>query len=126
MTPEGRVKDDCKRWLDWVGAWYFMPVKHLYGRVGIPDIIICLYGHFVTVETKRPGNEDGSTAMQKECAKAVWDAGGTALVVSSVEKLKEYLYAHQSIGARLPARGSDGEPKETRRAAHASARTLRI
>lgn len=100
LTPEGKVKADMKAWLDSIGAWYFMPVKHLYGRVGIPDIIICLRGVFISVEAKRPGNEDGSTPTQKDCANAIRAAGGIAVVATSVaqlqERIKEYFDAHES------------------------------
>lgn len=126
MTPEGNVKSDIKAWLKWLGWWYFMPVKERYGRVGIPDFIINAAGYFLAVETKRPGNEDGATPRQKEELQAVRDSHGHAIVCTSLEQLKDYCYADQSIRARLPSRGSEGEPQAPRRAPHASARSLRI
>lgn len=126
MTPEGRVKDDIKRWLVWLGWWYLMPVKERHGRVGIPDFIICAGGIFLAVEAKRPGNEGGTTDRQDEELQAVRDSHGHAIVCASLEALKDYCYADQSIRARLPPRGSEGEPTASRAKAHASARTLCI
>jgi hypothetical protein len=123
-TPEGAVKDDVKAWLKEIGAWYFMPVKQFYGRVGIPDFIICMFGEFVAVETKRPGNERGSTERQKEEAVAIAVAGGIHLVISNVEQLKDVCYAHPSIKTKLPSRGSQGKPQAPSRAPRASARSL--
>ena len=125
-TPEGRVKDDVRDWLAEVGAWYFMPVKQFYGRVGIPDFIICMFGVFIAVETKRPGNEGGSTARQKEEAVAIAVAGGIHLVISNVEQLKDVCYAYESIRARLPSRSSARVPKAPRGTPNAAASALRI
>lgn len=126
MTPEGWVKKDIRRWFDWLGWWYLMPVKERHGRVGIPDFIVCAGGLFLAVEAKRAGNERGATDRQKEELQAVRDCHGRALVCASLEALKDYCYADQSIRARLPARGSEGEPQASSRAAHASTSALRI
>jgi hypothetical protein len=126
MTPEGWVKNDIKAWLDWLGWWYFMPVKQRFGRIGIPDFIICAGGIFLAVEAKRAGNERGATATQKEELAKVNACGGRGLVCASLETLKDYCYADESIRAQLPSRGSEGEPCPQGREARAAARTLRI
>ncbi len=126
MTPEGRVKKDIKAWLDWLGWWYLMPVKHQYGRTGIPDFIINAGGYFLAVETKKPGNAKGTTARQDEELAWVAKSKGRQLVCTGLEQLKDYCYADESIRAQLPARGSDGEPKASSRAAYATAGALRI
>lgn len=55
MTPEGKVKDDLKKYLDSLGpdCWYYMPVPMGYGKRGVPDFIICYRGFFLAPETKR-------------------------------------------------------------------------
>jgi len=125
-TPEGWVKHDVKAWLKWLDWWYLMPVKERHGRVGVPDFIICAAGTFLAVETKRPGNEGGVTQRQQDELAGIANCGGSTLVCTSLEQLKDYCYAHQSIREKLPARGSHGEPQAARGAAHAAARTLRI
>jgi hypothetical protein len=125
-TPEGNVKADIKAWLEWLGWWYLMPVKHTYGRVGIPDFLICAGGYFLAVETKRPGNEDGATPRQKEELQAVRTCGGWALVCTSLDQLKEFCYADPRIKEKLPSRGSEGEPQATSRAPRTSASQIRV
>jgi hypothetical protein len=124
VTPEGRVKDDIKRWLDWLGWWYLMPVKYRYGRVGIPDFVICAGGHFLAVETKRPGNEGGATQRQQDELLAVHNCGGSSLVCTSLEQLKDYCYANPRIKEKLPSRGSEGEPQAARAATRTPARSI--
>ena len=53
-TPEGKVKDDVKKYLDSIGAYYFMPVNQGYGQSTL-DFLVCHKGQFYGIETKRPG-----------------------------------------------------------------------
>lgn len=126
MTPEGWVKKDIKAWLNWLGWWYLMPVKERHGRVGVPDFIVCAGGIFLAIEAKRMGNERGATERQKEELAAVAQCGGRQLVCTGLEQLKDYCYADPSIQARLPRRGSQGEPQASSRASHAATSALRI
>lgn len=52
---------------------------------GLPDIIVCADGHFIGLETKRPGEEHNTSARQDYVHGLIRDAGGTAQVISSVE-----------------------------------------
>lgn len=81
MTPEGKVKEACKKYLKSIGAWYFMPVSNGMGQVGIPDIIICYRGRFVAIETKAPGKRANVTENQKRVMKAIQTVNGFAWVV---------------------------------------------
>lgn len=58
-----------------------------YGYNGIPDICGTIDGHFFGFEVKRPGGKP--TALQKEVIRRINAAGGTALVVTTVEQVKE-------------------------------------
>jgi hypothetical protein len=69
MTPEGKVKEACKKFLKERDAFFFMPVSNGMGQVGIPDIIIC-YGKRANV-----------TDNQKRIMENIRDAGGFAWVV---------------------------------------------
>ena len=51
-TPEGEIKDQVRKVLDEMGAYYFFPAANGYGRTGIPDVIACVGGHFVGIECK--------------------------------------------------------------------------
>jgi hypothetical protein len=87
MTPEGKVKEACKKYLKSIGAWYFMPVSNGMGQVGIPDIICCYRGIFVAIETKAPGKRNQVTANQERVIEAIRTADGYAWVVDNADDL---------------------------------------
>lgn len=65
----------------------------MYGRAGIPDIIACIDGHFYGFEVK---TEDGRpTKLQEATIRKILASGGTAMVVRSVEEVRN------AIGAPL-------------------------
>ncbi|MBQ6089433.1 MAG: VRR-NUC domain-containing protein [Firmicutes bacterium] len=58
----------------------------MYGTAGIPDIICCYKGRFYGFEVK---TEDGKpTELQKAMIRKIQKAGGTALVVRSVDEVR--------------------------------------
>ncbi len=79
MTPEGKVKTAVKRLLVAEGVYYFMPVSNGMGRHGIPDIICCVQGRFLAIETK--AGKGTATALQEREMQHIRDAGGYATVV---------------------------------------------
>jgi hypothetical protein len=78
-TPESKVKAEVKKILDSLGAYYFMPATHGYGRSGVPDICGCLNGRFFGIECK--AGKGKTTALQDRELKRISTAGGIALVV---------------------------------------------
>ena len=90
-TPEGKVKDACKKYLKSIGAWFFMPVSNGMGQVGIPDIICCYKGRFLAIETKAPGKRANTTPNQDRVIEAIKGADGWAIVVDNVEQLQEFI-----------------------------------
>jgi len=93
-TPEGKVKDACKKYLKSIGAWFFMPVSNGMGQVGIPDIICCYRGLFVAIETKAPGKINNTTPNQDRVIEAIRNTKGLAVVVDDVEQLKQFIVFH--------------------------------
>ena len=58
----------------------------MYGTAGIPDIIACINGHFCGFEVKTDvGNP---TKLQEATIRKILAAGGTAVVVRSVDEVK--------------------------------------
>lgn len=58
----------------------------MYGTAGIPDIIACINGHFFGFEVKTDvGNP---TKLQEATIRKILAAGGTAVVVRSVDEVK--------------------------------------
>ena len=86
-TPEGKVKDACKKFLKARGIFFFMPVSNGMGQVGIPDIICCYKGLFVAIETKAPGKRANLTDNQKRIMENIRDSEGFAFVVDDPSEL---------------------------------------
>lgn len=78
MTPEGIVKKKLVTILKSIGAYYFFPATHGYGRSGVPDIVGCLHGQFFAIEVKAEGKKP--TALQEHEMKQIRAVGGTAFV----------------------------------------------
>lgn len=95
-TPEGKVKQAVKKWLDRHAAYWYMVVPTGYSRAGVPDFIACLPnpggpGIFVGIETKAPGKRRNTTPLQKRELAAIERAGGLALVVDDPAQLDNVL-----------------------------------
>lgn len=80
MTPEGKVKNLIKQTLDDMGAYYFMPATHGYGRSGVPDFCGCLYGVFFGIEAK--AGKGRTTALQERELAKIHTSGGIDLIVN--------------------------------------------
>ncbi len=74
-----------------------------YSRGGIPDVCMVLDGQFYGFEVKRP--EGGRLSkIQEQTIQQINDAGGTALVVSYPEQVKEAIERWQSTQRKLRQR----------------------
>lgn len=78
-TPERIVKDKVTSVLKSEGVYYFFPATHGYGRSGVPDIIACVNGFFLAIETKANGNKP--TALQIREIETIRRNNGVAVVV---------------------------------------------
>lgn len=58
----------------------------MYGTAGIPDIIACINGHFFGFEVKTESGKP--TKLQEATIRKILAAGGTALVVRSVDEVR--------------------------------------
>ncbi len=90
MTPEGRVKREIKEWLKgstYPPVYFFMPVQTGYGAATI-DILACIYGRFIGIETKRKGLTE-PTARQRIVMDQIEAAGGWAFCVDSLGSFLE-------------------------------------
>jgi Holliday junction resolvase len=80
-TPEGEIKDQVRKILDEMNAYYFFPAANGYGRTGIPDVIACIGGHFVGIECKAGSKQP--TALQQRELDNIEKAEGTGLLVNA-------------------------------------------
>lgn len=83
MTPEGKVKENIKKWLKAQGAYFFMPVQTGYGAATL-DILVCYKGKFIGIEVKAPGKKP--TKRQELCMNEIRAAGGYAIWVDSAKQ----------------------------------------
>ena len=68
------------------GCFFWKEHGGIYGTAGIPDIIACIGGHFFGFEVK---TEKGKpTKLQESVIRKILAAGGTAMVVRSVEEVR--------------------------------------
>ena len=96
-TPEGKVKDQVKKFFKEKQIWSYMPVQNGMGVVGIPDLVGCAplkitpdmvgktLGVFFAVETKAPGKIKNATENQKRNLRAIGTHGGVAVVADRVD-----------------------------------------
>lgn len=61
----------------------------MYGTAGIPDIICCYRGRFYGFEVKTEVGRP--TKLQEATIRRINEAGGTALIVRSVEEVRRVL-----------------------------------
>ena len=84
MTPEGKVKQDLRKYLDSVGCWHFLPVSNGMGVHGVPDIVGSYKGRFFALEVKAPGRRGekwrGASHLQVLQMDKIKKSGGFAMV----------------------------------------------
>lgn len=105
-TPEKKVKDKVKAVLESEGVYYFMPATHGYGRSGVPDIVACVNGLFLAIETKANGGKP--TALQIREIETIRRNSGVAVVVDEtnwdmvrdlIRKMKNTIIPSAGAGA---------------------------
>ena len=90
-TPENRVKADIKKILAANHVYYAMPVGTGHGKSGVPDFLCCVSGYFLAIEAK--AGKGTTTALQDREIAAIFDAGGTALIINenNLDELNNYI-----------------------------------
>ena len=82
---EKAIENKIKECLTHMGknVWFFKHAASASMKVGIPDIICCIKGHFVGIEVKQANGRQ--SAEQKVCEKNIRAAGGEYWLVFSIE-----------------------------------------
>lgn len=90
-TPEGKLKDEVKKYLKSIGAYYFMPVQMGFGATTL-DFLICYRGRFFGIETKNPEFYPPTpTARQKKIIDEINKSGGFAFCANELNEIKAKL-----------------------------------
>ena len=79
-TGESLVKKRVRLILDRNEEYYFFTPANGYGRTGVPDVVCCVDGRFLTIECKAGKNKP--TALQEREMTLIRQHGGVALVVN--------------------------------------------
>lgn len=101
MTPEGKTKEDIKKWLKahgfWpaggkrpegdVNGWYYMPVSNGMGVHGIPDFVCIFRGVSFFIEAKAP--KGVLSENQKTRHDEIRAAGGHVVVIRDAAELDQ-------------------------------------
>ena len=91
--PEGKLVVKIKAIFEREGARAFkiQASEESHQEVGVPDILICLWGQFVGAEVKQPGGK--LRPLQRVVLHEIFEAGGVAAVLETVEQA-ELLLSH--------------------------------
>jgi hypothetical protein len=82
--PEGKLQKKVQDLIREAGGTCFKihGSDDSYQSVGIPDLLCCVHGRFVGIETKLPGEK--LRPMQRVALHEIFRAGGVAAVVETV------------------------------------------
>lgn len=89
---ESELINKIKSYLNGISdCFYWKEHGGQYGTAGVPDIIVCYRGRFIAFEAKEGNNKP--TVLQEITIRKILQAGGYALVVRSVEEVKQVIQA---------------------------------
>lgn len=90
MGAEKVIENQIKAFLDKRPyCWYMKVHGNRYQKIGVPDLIICDAGRFISIEIKKPGEKP--TAIQEQRLKEIASAGGLTTWVTSLDEVKAIL-----------------------------------
>src|SRR5262245_32766163 len=91
MQPEAKITKKIRKMCEDRGGRVFkiQASEESHQEVGIPDTLVCLWGIFVGMEVKQPGGR--LRPLQKVVLREIFDAGGVAAVVETVEQAESLL-----------------------------------
>ena len=81
---EKQVKDRTKARLKKMkpAVRYFMPVGGMHGEAGVSDIIVCVRGRLLCIETKAGTGKAKVSHHQVEFIESIKEAGGDGIITS--------------------------------------------
>ena len=103
---ESRISGDIRKKFKEDGIFGFKVHGSALMMVGLPDLIFCVDGRFVGIETKVPGKRENVSEAQKLVHQLIIESGGEVLVVCGVREAVEKVDA---LRARWRA-ASDSRP----------------
>ena len=93
MPVVSSEKAITKKIRDWLklqpNVWFFKVHGGPHQAAGVPDLILCVNGHFVALEVKRPGKK--ATVLQTRTIQQINNSNGDAHIVTSLDEVKEFI-----------------------------------
>lgn len=91
MAEEKNFENKIKAYLKSIGAYFIKTHGDRFSRVGTPDIIACVNGHFVAVEVKATNGKPSE--LQKYHIQQINNAGGYGVILypDDFEDFKKYV-----------------------------------
>lgn len=79
MAEEKNFENKIKAYLKSIGAYFIKTHGDRFSKVGTPDIIACINGHFVAVEVKATNGRPSE--LQKYHINQIKESGGFAVIL---------------------------------------------
>ena len=79
MAEEKLFENKIKAYLKSIGAYFIKTHGDRFSKVGTPDIIACINGHFVAVEVKATNGRPSE--LQKYHINQIKESGGFAVIL---------------------------------------------
>ena len=79
MAEEKVFENKIKAYLKSIGAYFIKTHGDRFSKVGTPDIIACINGHFVAVEVKATNGRPSE--LQKYHINQIKESGGFAVIL---------------------------------------------
>lgn len=89
MPPEQEIKRALKRYIESIGGYWVLVQGGAYSKPGDPDIIACVRGRFVGIESKTATGV--LSPVQRTRAKQISEAGGIHVIARNTEQLESAL-----------------------------------
>ena len=88
---ERNLQKNVEKWLSDRNIWYLKVWGNGIQKSGIPDLLLCVNGHFVAVELK--ASEGKITTLQKFNLRKITDNNGISIVLfpSGLEAFKAFI-----------------------------------
>ena len=83
---ESTIQSKILRWLETEGIWAVKYEASASSRKGTPDILCCVNGRLIGLETKRPGK--GLKKLQEHERKRILNSGGISERVDCLEDVQ--------------------------------------
>ncbi len=86
---EKQLQAKCLKYLKgFPGVWVLKTI--VSNKAGVPDVIACIAGRFVSFEIKKPGGD--ATPLQKYNGEQIEKAGGVFHMVDNFESFKQIIH----------------------------------